>query len=616
MKQTLQGFLILTCSFFFCFSLHAQTIDFEVANLSEGDVIHSQFSGGSCGVKFYLGSETSGIFPVLAEVGDQAGGAYFAFQGPMGNLCTGVNTQIDMPAPNQNVDCKFLTDDGVVSPNPMDLVIVWDNNTIQCSGYLLDIDGSESFTIEAYDVGGSLLASQVINTSTPGSGDGLATYWSFSNIGVIKKVIIGPSGGGNFGLAFDNFSTCSLQEEDCCGTGDNYQHNSDFELGQSGFTSTYTYQSTIAANSVIPKEYSIVNGPQLTSINPNWNITGATTCTPADRFMFVNGRTTQTTAKVVWKNTLVLPENKDYFFCAQLKNLPACAFDILPTVDIMAGPVVLTTATINVDPNNPCEWQLVSAPYSTQGNGGPVSVAFKIRLHETGIGDGNDLAIDDVTLREKSNSSIPTSFNTTIFPLPGTPYFYLQADHPKIDSDCEYAWSVCQINTATGECIPGTELTHSSWQNYPNFEFFYGYNGTNVYDPNSGPGLFSFENFYKITLTIKCPCSDLVSESQIVGGEPTHKIGNPTGGNDHILDRISIFPNPSTGNFTLELNEVAENAVDIQVLDAKGSEILDHQLTSGHKSWNIVMPQVSEGVYLIRMSSGDVVKTQKLVIKH
>ena len=196
---------------------YSQTIDFEDESYSEGDKVAEQYWEQDCGVQFYIGSEESGKRPVIAEVG---GVSYSAFQGPNRSEpnCNVATTMVDMPATNQGVGCKFLTDDGQVRPNPEPLIIVYRNAATKASGELLDIDGQEEWTITAYN-GTSQVGTPIIlkaDPTDPTTGDGIATYWEFSSVSMaFNRIEIQFTGNGNsVGLAFDNFSACSVREEE------------------------------------------------------------------------------------------------------------------------------------------------------------------------------------------------------------------------------------------------------------------------------------------------------------------------------------------------------------------------------------------------------------------
>lgn len=179
----------------------AATITFETIpgdTPAEGLAISTQFLA-DYGITFSL---KGGGSPVLAMVGDPL----TAFAGPPNH------TTSDLPAAGQGVGRYFLTDDGQLTPGASEtLVVTYEQATDAASGVILDIDFTEYFIISLYDAqtGGNLLASHTIDGSDPGTGDGIATFWSFNRASadVYRIEFVGdkPRGGG-FGLAFDNFS--------------------------------------------------------------------------------------------------------------------------------------------------------------------------------------------------------------------------------------------------------------------------------------------------------------------------------------------------------------------------------------------------------------------------
>ncbi len=80
--------------------------------------------------------------------------------------------------------------------------------TDSASGVILDMDHGETFTIQLRDATDLLLDEFVITAGDPGTGDGIATPWSFTRatsdvFSVRMKGVRTAS--GVFGLGFDNF---------------------------------------------------------------------------------------------------------------------------------------------------------------------------------------------------------------------------------------------------------------------------------------------------------------------------------------------------------------------------------------------------------------------------
>ncbi len=181
-------------------SAYASAIDFETipgATPSEGLSISDQFLASE-GVTFSL---ANGASPVLAETGAPR----TAFAGPPND------TGSDNPVGGQNIGSFFLTDDGVLSGlvSPA-LIVTYSAPTSAASGVILDIDYDESFAISLYDAptGGTLLDTITIDAGDPGTGDGIASQWSFARgqADVFRLEFQGTrTAAGGFGLGFDNF---------------------------------------------------------------------------------------------------------------------------------------------------------------------------------------------------------------------------------------------------------------------------------------------------------------------------------------------------------------------------------------------------------------------------
>ncbi len=78
------------------------------------------------------------------------------------------------------------------------------------------------------------------------------------------------------------------------------------------------------------------------------------------------------------------------------------------------------------------------------------------------------------------------------------------------------------------------------------------------------------------------------------------------------LENISIYPNPSNGNFSI--NNPSENNVTVDVLNILGSSVLKTQ--SSEKNININLEKALKGIYLVQVVNWQGQKTvKKLVIK-
>lgn len=204
MKNILVSLIVLCASMIFL-SVHSDSATASVINFesipgievpTDGLLINNQFET-THGVIFSL---EGGGSPQLARIGAPT----TAFQGPIAG---------DTPVPGQGIGEFFLTDDGILSGlAAIPLIVTYTTPTAAASGIILDIDFDESFLIEARNNIGDVIESIVINAGDPGTGDGIATLWSFTrpSADVYSIRFVGSrSTSGSFGLGFDNFDARS-----------------------------------------------------------------------------------------------------------------------------------------------------------------------------------------------------------------------------------------------------------------------------------------------------------------------------------------------------------------------------------------------------------------------
>ncbi len=193
----------------------------------------------------------------------------------------------------------------------------------------------------------------------------------------------------------------------CC-PGTNLIRNGNFEAGNALFASQYAYQSAATPNAVLPGQYNVVNRPQALGISPLWNVEDHTKCINGTnaRFLVVNGRTTQPigSSRIIWQQVVPVTPDKEYKLCANFKNMPQCTFDVKPQVRFEVNGVFGAWTTISTAAGM-CNWQLLSQCFRANGQ----TAVIRIHLREDGLGDGNDLAIDDIGLIEKLNPNLNIS---------------------------------------------------------------------------------------------------------------------------------------------------------------------------------------------------------------
>jgi hypothetical protein len=76
---------------------------------------------------------------------------------------------------------------------------------------------------------------------------------------------------------------------------------------------------------------------------------------------------------------------------------------------------------------------------------------------------------------------------------------------------------------------------------------------------------------------------------------------------------FSIFPNPTTGIFTLLLNEPVEAGnITVEIYSVMG-EMISHMLLGKQQHYQFNLGNLPAGIYLIRVMKGDEVETERFI---
>jgi hypothetical protein len=291
----------------------------------------------------------------------------------------------------------------------------------------------------------------------------------------------------------------------CCGTGKNFVENGSFDPAKKlVFDSKYDKDFKIFS----PGDYLVGDSGAASKQCDNWSILGHTNCKEDDNFLMINGKTSQTTGnKLAWSQNVEVEKSEKeeiYQFCAWFKDLKQCCFNQKPKITLQAdvnGTTVTQAATISAG-SGKCDWQLVSTEVKVPP--GVTSVNLQILLDENANGDGNDVAIDDISLA-KFSGTILTPDNTQFTfsnPVFTDPLHYKLTVTPVAAQkpDCKYIWSAVELDSSYNP-IPATKRT---WNVPPtgaiNFPGFPGTTGTL-------PGIFEVGKTYEFTYRIECDCT-------------------------------------------------------------------------------------------------------------
>ena len=166
-----------------------------------------------------------------------------------------------------------------------------------------------------------------------------------------------------------------------CGT--NLIVNGDFEGGNSGFTSGYTFKADVAGNTEMIPENTYGVGANVATYHPQLVGTGRT-----GSYMMVNGNTQ--TIKTVWSQTINVTAGREYDFSMYAQN----TFGASPAVlRVYAGSEMLGEA---FSPSGIATWTEFAATFTATTTG-----ALEIKIIDANLTKtGNDFGMDDISLIE------------------------------------------------------------------------------------------------------------------------------------------------------------------------------------------------------------------------
>lgn len=184
------------------------------------------------------------------------------------------------------------------------------------------------------------------------------------------------------------FNTASLQAQNesvnaPCGT--NLIVNGDFEAGNSGFSSEYTYKVDGPAGNELVPELTYGVGPDASTYHPNFDGLGRT-----GNFMIVNGN--EDFVRTVWSQSVNVEAGKEYSFSIYISNV----YQSEPAnLRFMAGDDEIGTFTPVID--NVTQWFNFTATYTATSTG---AVDIKIFTDNLTLQYGNDFGLDDISFTE------------------------------------------------------------------------------------------------------------------------------------------------------------------------------------------------------------------------
>lgn len=433
----------------------------------------------------------------------------------------------------------------------------------------------------------------------------------------------------NGAIAGQNNDCELLQAPQCC-PGTNLLINGGFEQGNVGFTSDYTYQGTVAPASVLPGRYSVLTDAQAGTVSPTWQ----PNCPTYNRHLVVNGLTGGTAARVIWRQTVTTVPGRTYKFCGDFKSLTQCGFDVTPSIGIkisqlagghppLTSPVTATTGT--------CNWTNLQQTITATGT----TYTIAVYLNETGQGDGNDIAVDNLSFIElQAVTGTPLNFTMTPFNTNATSYSMSATAQTALPADCKHYWEVEELDSDY-QIINSTQVINPvAWQPLTT-NTFNGYVGTNTLS-GTAPAVFDNNKIYRFGYGRSCSCAGLGKRYYIYTSRGLPKSagsGNQSGpylletgiydADNHAVPTevyrtktsaaIKVYPNPTSDKITVQ-RTLAGETLQVKVFNAYGQLVRSATLEKSEAMTEVSLAAFAPGNYMLQVAAanGGILHTEKI----
>jgi beta-mannanase len=84
--------------------------------------------------------------------------------------------------------------------------------------------------------------------------------------------------------------------------------------------------------------------------------------------------------------------------------------------------------------------------------------------------------------------------------------------------------------------------------------------------------------------------------------------------NEEQQNKISIYPNPAANQLTVNIPSIISEKVSVEIIDVSGNIKISNKISAGEN--NIDTSKLSDGIYIVAISSGNTITSQKLIIRN
>lgn len=179
-----------------------------------------------------------------------------------------------------------------------------------------------------------------------------------------------------------------------------------------------------------------------------------------------------------------------------------------------------------------------------------------------------------------------------------------------LDSPSDGASSIPLLPTLSWEPIDGADEYEARWSNEDNTYMDTAFVNTNTFLMFK-PLEYAEDYFWKVRAINNGDTTDWSATWQFYTG-PT-SIGNISFNEQNI----SIYPNPSNGKLTIEVNAFNATKIEVSIVDLMGKVAMQYSIAveQGLSKNLIQLDELNKGIYLIKLQSGNDVYTKKLIVE-
>ena len=115
---------------------------------------------------------------------------------------------------------------------------------------------------------------------------------------------------------------------------------------------------------------------------------------------------------------------------------------------------------------------------------------------------------------------------------------------------------------------------------------------------------------YTVTLTVRDSCGGVSTTSEEIDVNASG-IATVSG-----LSSVNVYPNPSNGNFNIDLNIQATETVTISLINQLGQTLQTHnnEVHAGHNILGISGSELATGIYYLQLSADNETVIKKITI--